>query len=379
MDNTEKICVYAICKNESKFIDRWVKSLQNEADYVVVLDTGSDDDSVEKLKKYEPFVKVEQFDYFSNLGYFRFDKARNDSLKLVPLDTDICVVLDLDQVPRKGWANILRNRFKEGYNDIRGFIVDHDEEGNITNQWQSKNAHSNSSFWIWDRIIHEGIDYYGNKEDVKMIFDENFIINHYPDQKKDRSLYMKLLNYAVETYPTDAYYGIYHGIELSARYSKQDAAESFRRCLRECNFDNDIEIMYQIYINLAITTDDFDEAIASLYEAKELDIDTRRLYNTMADIYEENGRIDEAIKALETALTIHSNSNDWREDASLYNGLIEDRLSLFYYYQKQDYLKAIEYSVKAMRINPYDERLINNYKFFSEKYLETMKGNEDNE
>ena len=90
MDNTEKICVYAICKNESKFIDRWVKSLQNEADYVVVLDTGSDDDSVEKLKKYEPFVKVEQFDYFSKLGYFRFDKARNDSLKLVPLDTDIC-------------------------------------------------------------------------------------------------------------------------------------------------------------------------------------------------------------------------------------------------------------------------------------------------
>ena len=89
--------------------------------------------------------------------------------------------------------------------------------------------------------------------------------------------------------------------------------------------------------------------------------------------------VDEAIKALETALTIHSNSNDWREDANLYNGLIEDRLSLFYYYQKQDYLKAIEYSIKAMRINPHDERLINNYKFFSEKYLETMKGNEDYE
>ena len=51
----------------------------------------------------------------------------------------------------------------------------------------------------------------------------------------------------------------------------------------------------------------------------------------IVNIYEENGRIDEAIKALETALTIHSNSNDWREDASLYNGLIEDRLSLFYY------------------------------------------------
>ena len=77
MDINTKLCVYAICKNESKFIDRWVASLQGEADCVVVLDTGSTDDSVEKLKKYEPFVTVKQFDYFKELGYFRFDKARN--------------------------------------------------------------------------------------------------------------------------------------------------------------------------------------------------------------------------------------------------------------------------------------------------------------
>ena len=47
-----KICVYAICKNESKFVDRWISALQGEADCVVVLDTGSTDDTVEKLKKY---------------------------------------------------------------------------------------------------------------------------------------------------------------------------------------------------------------------------------------------------------------------------------------------------------------------------------------
>ena len=39
-----KICVYAIAKNESKFVKRWMESM-SEADMVVVLDTGSTDDT----------------------------------------------------------------------------------------------------------------------------------------------------------------------------------------------------------------------------------------------------------------------------------------------------------------------------------------------
>ena len=44
-----KICVYAIAKNEIKFIDRWYNSVK-EADYICVLDTGSSDGSYEKFK-----------------------------------------------------------------------------------------------------------------------------------------------------------------------------------------------------------------------------------------------------------------------------------------------------------------------------------------
>ena len=44
-----KIYVYAISKNEEKFINRWMDSV-NKADGVYVLDTGSTDKTVEKLK-----------------------------------------------------------------------------------------------------------------------------------------------------------------------------------------------------------------------------------------------------------------------------------------------------------------------------------------
>ena len=47
-----KVCVYTICKNEEKFVDRWMDSM-GEADLVVVLDTGSKDGTVERLRARE--------------------------------------------------------------------------------------------------------------------------------------------------------------------------------------------------------------------------------------------------------------------------------------------------------------------------------------
>ena len=94
------ICVYAICKNEAKFVDRWMDSM-SEADHIVVLDTGSDDGTVEQLRERGAQVTVEV------ISPWRFDTARNRSLELVPEDTDICVCTDLDEVFRPGWRKAL--------------------------------------------------------------------------------------------------------------------------------------------------------------------------------------------------------------------------------------------------------------------------------
>lgn len=91
-----KIIVYAICKNESKFVDCWMDSM-TEADAVVVLDTGSSDDTVEKLRRRGAIV--ERAEIFP----WRFDTARNRSLALVPDDADICVCTDLDEAFHPGW------------------------------------------------------------------------------------------------------------------------------------------------------------------------------------------------------------------------------------------------------------------------------------
>ena len=99
-----KICVYAISKNEEKFVDRWVDSIK-DADAIYVLDTGSTDNTVELLKKRGVNVTSKI------INPWRFDVARNEALSLVPLDFDICISLDLDEVLNSNWRNILEDNW----------------------------------------------------------------------------------------------------------------------------------------------------------------------------------------------------------------------------------------------------------------------------
>jgi glycosyltransferase involved in cell wall biosynthesis len=91
-----KVCVYAICKNEQAFVDKWMDSM-GEADLVVVTDTGSTDDPAARLRQRGAVVNVEE------IKPWRFDAVRNKSLEHVPEDVDICVCTDLDEVFDAGW------------------------------------------------------------------------------------------------------------------------------------------------------------------------------------------------------------------------------------------------------------------------------------
>ena len=95
-----RVCVYAICKNEEKFVDRWMDSMQ-EADRVVVADTGSTDRTMEMLRARGAEVFAE------TVRPWRFDEARNRSLAHAPENMDICVCTDLDEVFNKGWREKL--------------------------------------------------------------------------------------------------------------------------------------------------------------------------------------------------------------------------------------------------------------------------------
>ena len=203
--NKYKICVYAICKNEEKFVDRWMDSM-SEADLIVVTDTGSEDNTVEKLRQRGAIVYVEE------VKPWRFDVARNISLSHVPEDVDICVCTDLDEVFEKGWrAHIERVWTPDTHTGKYIFNWSLKEDGTPDVQVPYSKIHSRHGF-IWKYPVHEWLCYVGEGPQ-KMVFLEGVVLNHYPDSSKSRSSYLPLLEMAVKEDPTGDRVSYYLGRE----------------------------------------------------------------------------------------------------------------------------------------------------------------------
>ena len=191
-----KIVVYAIAKNESSFVDRWMDSM-SEADQIVVLDTGSDDGTAERLRARGARVAVEQ------IIPWRFDRARNRSLELVPEDADVCVCTDLDEVFHPGWRSALEQAWTPGTSQARyrytwSFQPD-GSEGVVF--WQEK-IHARRGF-RWVHPVHEVLEWVGEGERGPMVSVQGIQLDHHPDPQKSRGQYLPLLELSVAEDPED--------------------------------------------------------------------------------------------------------------------------------------------------------------------------------
>ncbi|MBM6926298.1 tetratricopeptide repeat-containing glycosyltransferase [Pseudoflavonifractor phocaeensis] len=191
-----KICVYAICKNESQFVDRWMDSM-SEADGIYVLDTGSTDDTVEKLRARGAQVMEEL------VSPWRFDVARNRSLALVPEDADLCVCTDLDEVLHPGWRAALERAWTPEAGQARyrytwSFRPD-GSEGVVF--WYEK-VHRRQGY-RWVHPVHEILEWMGPGQPGPMVTVPGMQLDHYPDPAKSRGQYLPLLELSVAEAPED--------------------------------------------------------------------------------------------------------------------------------------------------------------------------------
>ncbi len=190
-----KVSVYAIAKNEGQFVDRWMDAV-SEADEVVVLDTGSEDDTVEKLMSRGAKV------YTEVIRPWRFDVARNKALDYVSEDTDICVSNDLDEIFEPGWRKKLENAWDNDCTRARYlFTWSYHADGTPNKQFPMEKIHRRHDF-RWIRPVHEVLEYTGTAEE-KTVWVNGMVLNHYPDLSKPRSQYLPLLELSAEENPTD--------------------------------------------------------------------------------------------------------------------------------------------------------------------------------
>lgn len=357
--NKKKICVYAISKNEEKFVKRWYESVK-EADSVYVLDTGSTDKTISMLKDLGVNVAVKE------IKPWRFDVARNESLKLVPEDCDICVCIDIDEVISKGWRKKLEEIWDDNTNHLR-YIYNwsHDDNGKPLVSFYYEKIHARNGFkWIYP--VHEVLEFSGEKEVFKTT--EEIVVDHYPDSTKSRSNYLPLLELSVKENPDNDRNMHYLGREYMFHGKYNEAIDML---IKHLNLKNatwkdercaSMRFIARCYKYLKR----YDEAKMWLDKAINEAPYLRDPYVERAMLEYELNNFEDVKKYCLLALEIKNHTKTYINEPFSWNYTIYDLLSI-----SEFYLGNIESSLKwinkATKMEPNNERLINNKKVIQEK------------
>jgi glycosyltransferase involved in cell wall biosynthesis len=215
-----KIAVYTVALNEAQFAERWAKCC-TDADYRVVADTGSTDNTVQRLRDLGVAV------HSISVRPWRFDRARDASLALVPADADICVCLDMDEVLPRGWRERLLRAWTPGTNRLKHLYVWSWKDGKPAQTLIQDRIHGRHSH-KWKYPAHECAVAVEGVQEV-MAVDEGLVTEHHPDHSKSRSSYLGLLRIGAWEYPQDGRMAHYYGRELMFAGQHRAAIDELRR------------------------------------------------------------------------------------------------------------------------------------------------------
>ena len=289
------ITVYGICKNEITNIERYIKCF-SQADYLCILDTGSTDGTWEYLqeaqKTYSNLIINQKI-----IEPWRYDTARNLSLELIPKDTTIYFMIDLDEdIKEDNWPFYIRGSwnplFSRGQYTYNRSI--NKETGAINQQFQEYRIHNNS--WHYEGIIHEQLcDITGNRN---FITDECISVPitvwHYATHP-NRIEYIELCERGVEEQPLN---WLMH-LQLAAEYEVHEmydkAINEYRKIIAEQNTLNELELG-RCYASLGRCLhflNKSDEGLNVLYKGLEQIQNCGDIYYFAAEINYIKGNLEE--------------------------------------------------------------------------------------
>jgi len=306
-----KICVYAIAKNESLFVERFCRSAA-DADLILIADTGSSDGTVDLAKVNGATV------YQVCITPWRFDGARNAALSLVPKDIDICVSLDMDEVLEPGWREEIERLWTAGVTRLRyrfdcgsGYIIQHEK------------VHARHGY-VWQHMCHE----YPRADRIEERFAEtDFVLaTHLPDVTKSRAQYLDMLFAAALEDPQSHRYSFYYARELYFTQRWDHALAEFNRFLSLPTATWNKERCYamRIMARCCAALGRKDEAVSWARKAVIEDPHTREAWCELAQQAHNAARWQECFGAAMSALDIEVRDTTFTNDPATWGSWPHD-------------------------------------------------------
>lgn len=359
-----KICVYAICKNEEKFVDRWMDAV-SEADMIIVTDTGSTDGTVAKLRERGAVV------YEEKISPWRFDEARNTALSHVPEDADICVSNDLDEIFDVGWREKLESTWKPEYTRAQYlFTWSFKPDGSPAKQYMMEKIHRRHGF-KWIKPVHEILVYSGDSEE-KSVWIPGLVLNHHQDLTKPRSQYLPLLELSAEENPEDDRSMFWLGREYMYNNMYDMAIHTLKRHidLPSAKWSEEKSASMRYIANCYEAKGDLIQAKAWLYKSIGECPYVREPYTAMINLGYKEHNWPLVYAMVKSALSIKNSTGSYLVEPEGWSYLLYDYGAISAY-RLGLYEEAKDYAIKALEFSPQDERLQNNLAIIENKLKES--------
>ena len=385
-----KVAVYAITKDEEKFVQRWYDSMKY-ADYIIVMDTGSKDNTIEKFKSLEDGIAYNnEKDCYTNGHLFIYSKiiipwhfgvARQTSLELCPEDTDIYVSTDLDEFfEQDDWIEILKSKWNPEIHEraVYKYSWSHNKDGSSARIFHYNKIHNKD--WVWKYPVHELLCHKTRKNEgydssrCCYLFNE-IHLHHFPDKTKPRTQYLPLLEARAEEDPNDYYGLIYLAHEYTYRQMYQKSIDTLNKILAKFNdrMTNIEKASCYLFIGdayrslLAINKETKDKnnvnleslSASSYFLSMNIEPTYREAYLGIAKLYLDKNDYEKSIFYAKESLKNGVRHYTWLERDHSWTYEPYDILSLAYYYSGNK-MTSLSYAVKALSYDKENERLKNN-------------------
>lgn len=354
------VCVYAICKNEAAFADRWMDSML-EADAVYVTDTGSTDDSVERLRSRGAVV------FETRIEPWRFDTARNVSLSQVPQNTDICVCTDLDERFEPGWRHVLESAWAPGLTRLRyPYVFSHTLDGSPEHVFEREKIHSRSGC-RWVRPVHEVLVF---EEEIResSVYAPGLTLHHEPDVSKSRGQYLPLLEVSAREAPEDDRTMFWLGREYFYHQRYEDCISTLKQHLKlpGARWDEERSASMRFIGDACAGLSRAEEAKGWYYRAAAECPRVREPLLRLAQMGcdEQNWPLTYAMA--KNALAVKEQTGSYLTEPASWGSLAYDLCAVGAYYLGL-YTESRDMAASALALKPGDKRLAENFRRVSER------------
>ena len=346
-----KIAVYAISKNEEQFVERFCKSAK-DADLILIADTGSTDNTVQLAQDFGATVHT------IGIIPWRFDKARDAALALIPADYDVCISLDLDEVLEDGWRAEIERVWKAETTRLRYKF----DWGHGICFFYEKIHHRKG--YHWHHPVHE---YPRPDHRTKEIYaqTDKLLVSHHPDNSKSRGQYLPLLEMSVKEDPHCPRNAFYYARELTFYNKWLDAVVALNKYLEmpEANWANErcyaMRLLGKAYDVLG------QDGLEWFDKATKEAPNTREPWVEMAQSYYSKKMWAECYAASMRALEIKDKALVYTMNPAVWGALPHDLAAISAYnLGRKD--AAIEQGQLALTFEPDNIRLKNNLTYYLE-------------